>query len=95
MRIIKNCAIVDTKHKAILESIGHNIYLSCDKIPRELLKPAEKSCKLDMHGDKEDPTREILVGTILEVISKDTPNETVMREVDLLSAIQNCQRKDN
>lgn len=94
VRMINNCAIVDTKHRAILASIGHNIYLACDKIARELLKQAEKTGRLNMDGDESDPTRVNLVTAILDIVAKDTPNEAVMREVDLLSAIQKCQRSN-
>lgn len=48
-----------------------------------------------MAGKYNDPTCEEIVKTIIEIISKNTPNEAVMSEVNLLSTIHNFQRHNN
>lgn len=46
-----------------------------------------------MDGDTEDYSSENLVNIILSIIDKDTTNKAVMREVELLSAIEKCERR--
>lgn len=94
IRMINGCAEVDTKHKAILRSAGHLVYMACDGLSKELLKQKENSGKLNMDGETEDKNRSKLMESIIETIAKDTPNEAVMREVELLSNIQLCQRNN-
>lgn len=59
---------------------------------KELLKQQEKSVVLYMGGEGDDKTREKLIENIVDTISQDTPNKAVILEVELLSAIQICQR---
>lgn len=92
IRMINGCAEVDTKHKALLKSSGHIIYMACDEMAKELLKQKQKGGMLNMDGEKDDENRSKMVEVIIDTIARDTPNEAVVREVDLLSNIQQCQR---
>lgn len=95
IRMINGCAEVDTKHKAILPSAGHIVYMACSDLSKELLKQREKSGLLNMDGDADDTTRTNLMESIVDTIAKDTPNEAVIREVGSLPDIQMCQRNGN
>lgn len=92
--MIRSGAEVDNKHKAILRGAGHVVYMACDELAQELLKQMEKAGKLNMDGAESDATRSKLIESIIDTIAKDTPNESVMREVDFLSAIQSCIRNE-
>ena len=83
---------VDTKSKAILKGAGHLIYMACDDCAQQMLRSAEKTGSLTLKGDVNDPTREMLVEDIINVIAKDSPTEIVRMEVDLLTDIHTCVR---
>lgn len=61
IRIIKGCAEVDTKHKAVLKSSGNIFYMECDEMEKELLKQKERAGLLIMDEKKMmNPERNLL-----------------------------------
>lgn len=64
--------------------------MAWDDLSKELLKQNEKSGSLNMDSDADDITRTKLMEPIINTIAKDSPNEAVIREVELLSDIQIC-----
>ena len=83
---------VDSKSKAMLKGAGHLIYMACDDYAQQMLRSAEKSGTLSLKGEQNDPEKQLLVESIINVIAKESPTELVRLEVDLLTAIHNCKR---
>lgn len=83
---------METKHKVILRIAGHTLYMSCDVLEKENLEMKENSSILNMEGHAEDDNRIKMIESILETIARDTPNEALMRKVELISYTQLCQR---
>ena len=86
-------AEVDTKSKAMLMGAGHLIYRCCDDYAQQMIQSAEKSGNIIPKGTADDLSRELLVESIIDVIAKQSTTELVRMEVDLLSDIQKCIRK--
>lgn len=80
--------------KGSLRNAGYAIYRACDEQAKDRLEQAETSGILTLKGnDTEDPNRTHLVQTIIDLISKESINDKVARQVQLLADIQNCKRR--
>lgn len=85
--MINGWAEVDSKHNVILRSSGNLIFMSYDDLAKELLMQKEKAgvLNMDMDGGPNDKTRTSLIEAIIDSVAKDTPNEAVTREFNILS----------
>lgn len=83
------------KMKAIFDGAGHIIYLSCDPTAQELLNRAERCEDLSLCASTDDHTKEKLIESILNFIAKESPTAAVRREVDMLTEIYSCQRRQD
>lgn len=85
---------MDRKAESRLRIIGLLIYRSCDKISKDLLGKEETKGKLTLKGSDEGKDRTKLVENIINGIPQDTATEKLYSEVDMLSKIHNCKRKN-
>jgi len=69
--------------------------LACDYGAQDRLSEAHTAGELNLEGDDNDPTREILIEKIIAILVSDTPTERSNREVDMLSAIRTCERQND
>lgn len=60
----------DGKLEGLLEGTGHHIYLTCDNDGQWVLQQVEAEGLLELNGSYSDPTKEMLVNSILDLIAK-------------------------
>lgn len=78
-------AMEDPKNKSHVSAAGHLLYMAGDGTAKQMIKQAEKSKLLTLKGIPEDTTRELLGGSIINIISRESPTDAVRAEVDVLS----------
>lgn len=95
IKMICAFAEADNKAKAMLAGAGHLIYMACDGTAQDMLQEAELVGAICLEGRADDPKRIKLVDEVLAVIAKETASEKVRKEVELLTEIHKCERRQN
>lgn len=93
VRILANVANSDKKYKGILSAAGNLIYWACDVHAQDMLQKAELAGELNLDGSEDDEDRTNLVESIINIIAKESPTDKLRQEVELLTAIHNCERE--
>lgn len=82
--MLNRIAQSDQKTKGLLNGAGRLIYLACDNDAQCILQQAEVSESLNLNGSDTEPSRWILINTIIELIAKDNANERIQHELNCL-----------
>lgn len=83
----------DRKMKEVMKSTGNVAYRACDENARDRIEQAEASGRLSIKEDNLiDLNRTTLIDQIINIIAKETMNNRVARQLQLLNEIHSCKR---
>lgn len=91
--IVNQLVMTDPKYKENVSGAGHLTNMACDGTAQKMIKPAEKKQLLKLKGSPEETSRELLDGSIIDIILRKSPIDDVGAEMDVLSEIIDCLLK--